>query len=130
MANTACVDFAFRRMYGTLSCWLWPNRTYVSIIGACFLKLKMLLLGVRDVSSNVQFNFNYNGDDTRPRIDFDFGRLYVTMSFLLWTKSSYVGIDWCMLEFEGLINWLIGVRDVSCDVQFNCNGDNTRLDVR
>ena len=91
------------------------------------LELKVLLLGARDASCDAQFNFNYNGDDTRPRIDFDFGRLYVTMSFLLWTKSSYVGIDWCMLESEGLIAWF---RDVSCDVQFNCNGENTRLDVR
>ena len=63
------------------------GRTLVVLIGAC-LKLNISLLSVRDVSCNVHFNFNYNGDDTRLRIDFDFGRMYVTMSFLLWTKSS------------------------------------------
>ena len=87
----------------------------------------MSLFSVRDVSCNVQFNFNYNGDDTRLRIDFDFGRLYVTGRFCFGRKARTLVLIGACLKLKLL---LLGVRDASCDVQFNCNGDNARLDVR
>ena len=40
-----CVDVDFDRIFGTVSCWLWTNRTYVGI-GAC-LNLNVALLGTR-----------------------------------------------------------------------------------
>ena len=31
--------------------------------------------------------------------------MYGTMPCLLWTKSPYVGIDWCAVEVVGVIAW-------------------------